>query len=157
MSRVVETTSGHDVLHPGVRTVLVGVGFVRTWGFSESGRELWTLSCCARGTGAHGGQGWSAGPASQNDSLACCARMHGQALLLPAVLTAVATMPNVMLGARAPSPAQLGAWHPLHFCNRPSRSRAPAAYGEEPGWRGYAFPRLQHGRSALFASLTSGV
>ncbi|HEY6812789.1 MAG TPA: hypothetical protein VI074_08860, partial [Propionibacteriaceae bacterium] len=35
---------------------------------------------------------------------------YAVALLLPVVLTAVATTLNVMLGAQAPSPAQLGAW-----------------------------------------------
>src|SRR4029453_19153386 len=63
------------------------------------------------------------------------------ALFLPVVLTAVATVLNVKLGAETPSPAQLGAWPGL-FSTFAVVLLVPGVGGawEEPGWRGYAVP-----------------
>lgn len=58
---------------------------------------------------------------------------YAVALLLPAVLTAVAAMLNVMLGAHAPSPAQLSAWPGILSTLQSSFSfQASAAYGRSP-------------------------
>jgi membrane protease YdiL (CAAX protease family) len=80
------------------------------------------------------------------------------AILGPIVLSALATLLNIALGAPVPTSEELGTWTNV----------APTALAillipviggawEEPGWRGFALPRLLAERSPLVASLVLGV
>jgi uncharacterized protein len=84
---------------------------------------------------------------------------YAVAFLLPVGVTLVATASNVfLLGARAPSSAELGGWSDL-FTLFAILLLVPGMGGawEEPGWRGFALPSLQgSGFSALVASLILG-
>ena len=84
-------------------------------------------------------------------------RWYAVALLLPVGIALAATALNVLLGAQAPSAADLGGWTGL-FSIFAVRLLIPGTGGawEEPGWRGFALPSLQAGRSALLASLILG-
>jgi uncharacterized protein len=85
-------------------------------------------------------------------------KWYAVALLLPAGLAVAATVLNVLLGAQAPSSAELGSWTNI-LPTLALLFLIPGLGGawEEPGWRGYALPRLQTGRSALLASLILGI
>jgi membrane protease YdiL (CAAX protease family) len=83
---------------------------------------------------------------------------YAVALLLPTGLAVAATVLNVASGAPEPSPEALAGW-PSVAPTFVLVLLVPGVGGawEEPGWRGYAVPRLQAKRSALTASLLLAV
>jgi uncharacterized protein len=78
------------------------------------------------------------------------------ALLLPFAINAVAAMLAVLLGAPVPNATQLARWPEL-FVVFALYLLAFGPLGEEPGWRGFAMPRLEDGRTALGATLVLGL
>ena len=82
-------------------------------------------------------------------------RWYAVVLGLPAIVVSLGVLLNIGLGAPAPNATQLAGWTMLFgpFVKR----FIFIGLGEEPGWRGYALPRLQKGRSALAASLVLGL
>ncbi|MCL4302271.1 MAG: CPBP family intramembrane metalloprotease [Anaerolineae bacterium] len=92
----------------------------------------------------------------------CCLRWrvgigwYAVALLLPFGINATAAMLAVLLGAPFPSATQLSRWPEL-FIVFVLYLVAFGPLGEEPGWRGFAMPRLAARHSALVASLVLGL
>jgi len=78
------------------------------------------------------------------------------AILLPFAINGVAAVLAVLLGAPFPSAAAIARWPEL-LITFPLYLIALGPLGEEPGWRGFAMPRLEPGRSALAASLVLGI
>lgn len=82
-------------------------------------------------------------------------RWYAVALLLPVLVTVVAVLVNVGLGAEPlgsfvpPAPASLVAKFLFVF--------VLIGLGEEPAWRGFALPRLLVGLSPIAASLVLGI
>ena len=85
-------------------------------------------------------------------------RWYAIALGLPLAVVLGATTLNLGLGAPSSALDDLDPWYVLVlvFAVR-LINPLDGPLGEEPGWRGFALPRLQDGRSPLHASLILGL
>ena len=81
---------------------------------------------------------------------------YAVALFLPVVLRLAAAGLNILSGASLPDEIQLPPWTDLIMMFL-FPSFFLIALGEEPGFRGFAMPRLLEGRSSLAAALILGV
>jgi membrane protease YdiL (CAAX protease family) len=81
---------------------------------------------------------------------------YAVALLLPVVLRLAAAGLNILMGAAAPANIQLPAWTDL-IAMFLFPSLLLISLGEEPGFRGFAMPRLLASHSAITAALILGV
>jgi len=81
---------------------------------------------------------------------------YAVALLLPVAITLVVLYLNAMLGGPTPTATDFADWYtlPLLFL---FTTVAAGPLFEEPGWRGFALPRLQSRFAPLVASLIVGV
>jgi membrane protease YdiL (CAAX protease family) len=78
------------------------------------------------------------------------------ALIMPIALVAISVYGAVLLGAPSPTGSQLSEWYlsiPVFF----TTLIVGGPLTEEPGWRGFALPRMLEVQSALTASLVLGV
>ncbi len=83
-------------------------------------------------------------------------KWYAVALFLPLVIRLAAFGLNILSGATMPTNIHLPTWNEL-IAAFLFPSFLLIALGEEPGFRGFALPRLLVGRSALAASLILGV
>jgi membrane protease YdiL (CAAX protease family) len=83
-------------------------------------------------------------------------KWYAVALFLPLVLSLTAAGLNILMGASMPTDIQIPTWIEL-LAGFLFPNFLLIALGEEPGFRGFALPRLLAGRSALSASLILGV
>lgn len=81
---------------------------------------------------------------------------YATALLLPITINFLAAALSVLFGASFPTEDKIARWPEL-FIIFPLYFAALGPLGEEPGWRGFAMPRLQENRTALGASLILGI
>jgi uncharacterized protein len=83
-------------------------------------------------------------------------KWYAVALFLPFVLSLTAAGLNIVMGASMPTNIQIPPWMDL-IAGFLFPNFLLIALGEEPGFRGFALPRLLVGRSALSAALILGV
>ena len=81
---------------------------------------------------------------------------YAVALLLPVAITLVVLYLNAMLGGPTPTAADFADWYTLPLLFLLTTLVAGPLF-EEPGWRGFALPRLQSSYTPLIASLIVGV